>query len=215
MTDPDQVRAYGEANFDASNQRFLTLFQQQFPDFCTGPVVDLGCGTAEIAWRFAHFHAALTIWAVDGSSEMLAYARQRWASTHEFSRVVLVHDLLPSVHLPPHRFTAVLSNSFLHHLHRPEVLWETMLRCGAPGAKILVVDLRRPESEQEVSRLTETYVSNAPAVLQNDYRASLRAAFRVAEVSQQLAEAGLTTLTVQALDDRYLMVWGTLPPAPG
>ena len=44
-----------------------------------------------------------------------------------------------------------------------------------------------------------------------DYEASLHAAFTVAEVRQQLADAGLDAqLQVAELDDRYLEVWGRL-----
>jgi hypothetical protein len=55
------------------------------------------------------------------------------------------------------------------------------------------------------------HAADAPPVLRRDYRHSLHAAFRVEEVEAQVAEAGLSSLRVAAVADRYLEVWGRLP----
>ena len=59
--------------------------------------------------------------------------------------------------------------------------------------------------------MRERYVNDAPPVLQKDYVASLQAAFTPQEVEQQLQQAGLADqLQVNAVEDRYLEVWGSL-----
>ena len=48
--------------------------------------------------------------------------------------------------------TLIFSNSLLHHLHEPMVLWNAIKNAkGCPA--IFVMDLMRPESEDEVAAL--------------------------------------------------------------
>ena len=118
-------------------------------------------------------------------------------------------------HLPdpglPGGFSAVVSNSLLHHLHQPAVLWHALAQLGAPGCRIYVKDLRRPADAQGAQALLRRHAADAPPVLQRDYLASLHAAFTPAEVEGQLQAAGLASqLQVAAVEDRYLEVWGRL-----
>jgi hypothetical protein len=104
-----------------------------------------------------------------------------------------------------------MSNSLLHHLHDPLVLWNTVRQLAAPGATIYVKDLRRPPSLASLDFLVALHAADAPPVLRRDYRHSLRAAFTVAEVEAQIDQADLSDLRVSAVEDRYLEVWGRLP----
>ena len=88
-------------------------------------------------------------------------------------------------------YSAVVSNSLLHHLHDPAVLWQSVRQLGASGACVYIKDLRRPASAAAAEALRQLYLADAPAVLQHDYLASLHAAFTPEEVSAQLQEAGL------------------------
>jgi 2-polyprenyl-3-methyl-5-hydroxy-6-metoxy-1,4-benzoquinol methylase len=108
-------------------------------------------------------------------------------------------------------FSAVVSNSLLHHLHDPAALWQTVAQLGAPGAFVYVQDLRRPDNGQAVEALVAAEMASAPEVLRHDYRASLHAAFTPEEVQQQLEQAGLAAqLQVAPRQERYLEVWGRL-----
>ena len=112
---------------------------------------------------------------------------------------------------PLQGFTAVVSNSLLHHLHDPQVLWRSVAQLAGPGACVYIKDLRRPASAHAALELQRLHLADAPVVLQNDYIASLHAAFTPEEVELQLQEAGLADqLQVAALEDRYLEVWGQL-----
>ena len=91
------------------------------------------------------------------------------------------------------------------------MLWQTVAQLGAPGAFIYVQDLRRPVNAEAVEALVAIEMASAPEVLRRDYRASLHAAFTVAEVREQLEHAGLAAqLQVAPLQERYLEVWGQL-----
>jgi trans-aconitate methyltransferase len=110
---------------------------------------------------------------------------------------------------PP--FELLVSNSLLHHLHDPAVLWSSLRQLAAPGALVVVRDLRRPADGAALRALVARHGAGAPAVLRRDFAHSLRAAFRPEEVREQLAAAGLERLEVRPWQDRYLDIWGTMP----
>ncbi len=105
----------------------------------------------------------------------------------------------------------MISNSLLHHLNDPQVLWQSVLRHAAPGAPVFVMDLRRPDSLESAAALTNTYAANEPDILRNDFYHSLLAAYRVDEIQAQLRCAGIDWLTVSALGDRHIIVYGISP----
>ncbi len=209
MDDEEQARAYAEADFSEANSLFVELFQEGFPDAgLTGSVLDLGCGPADIPLRLARLHPRARFEAVDGSEAMLEHARRAWLAAGLTDRVTLIQGSLPQLSLPANHYQAVLSNSLLHHLHDPSVLWQAIKACAQNHAAVLMMDLMRPESEQMVDSLVATYAADAPDVLRRDFRASLLAAYRPGEVREQLIAEGLDGLQVRVVSDRHLAVIG-------
>jgi SAM-dependent methyltransferase len=125
-------------------------------------------------------------------------------------RVHFIEGLLPGAPIPGMPFAAIISNSLLHHLHEPRVLWETVLRHASPGTKVYVVDLFRPQTRADAEKLVNEYASGEPDVLRRDFYNSLCAAFEPPEVEAQLAETGLAGLAVDIISDRHLAVHGIL-----
>ena len=214
MTGLEQARAYAEADFNDSDQAFLARVRQLFPEGLGERLVDLGCGPGNISFRLAFSYPAAAVFALDGSAPMLALAReqlqlqvQQWPQLAE--RLRFVQAVLPDPALPGGA-SALLSNSLLHHLHDPGVLWRSLRQLAAPGAAVYVKDLRRPACLADAEALRARYLADAPPVLQHDYLASLQAAFTPEEVAAQLSAAGLDGLQVASLEDRYLEVWGRL-----
>ncbi|MEY6432258.1 class I SAM-dependent methyltransferase [Thioalkalicoccus limnaeus] len=213
MDDAEQAEAYAEEDFSEPNALFISLLRE----FATGPLdgveaLDLGCGPADIVIRFLRAHPRSRCDALDGSEAMLAHARSVLAALPGVAqRCRLIHDILPSAQLPSQHYDLILSNSLLHHLHDPGVLWRTLKDVGKPGAQVLIMDLMRPASAGFVEALVETYASGAPEVLRRDFRNSLFAAFEPQEIQDQLREAGLPGLEVAVVSDRHLAVHGRLP----
>jgi len=213
MDDEDQARAYASADFAASDAAFVAGFLERYgaalgtPD---APLVDLGCGPGNIALLLAKALPGRRIVAVDGAEAMLTLGRAR-AAEAGLDNVAFLCATLPSEALPSASYAAVVSNSLLHHLHAPVGLWREIARVGRPGAPVHVGDLRRPATPEAARALVARYAADAPVVLREDFLASLHAAFEPAEVEAQLATAGLTTLSVEALGDRHLLVTGRLP----
>jgi ubiquinone/menaquinone biosynthesis C-methylase UbiE len=178
-------------------------------------VLDLGCGPADIAVRFARLYPRCTVHGVDGSEAMLRYGRRLLdAATDVRSRIELVQGRIPEVGLPRRTYDTVISNSLLHHLPDPGVLWQTTKEHAAPGAPVLIMDLMRPQSESRALEIVETYAGTEPAVLKKDFYNSLRAAFEPEEIRAQLAAAGLHAFTVERASDRHVIVWGRMPASP-
>lgn len=212
MDDEDQALAYAQADFSSSDAAIVERIQALFPVSLGGHVLDLGCGPGNICHRLALAFPSERILGVDGSGAMLHLARQRRdAASLSTAQLDYQEALLPTAALPEQHFTAVVSNSLLHHLHDPSVLWRTLLQVAAPGARVYIKDLRRPASPAESEALVARYVSEEPQILQVDFRNSLYAAFTLAEVQAQLAQHGLDHLQAANTDDRYLEIWGTMP----
>jgi len=211
MDATDQVEAYAAADFSSSDQALVEWIAQRFPAGLGDRAIDLGCGPGNIALLLVQRWAQLEVLGVDGASKMLAVAQQRTQLLPrcQAERLRWQQRCLPDPTLP-RGFSAMVSNSLLHHLHQPEVLWDALRPMAAPDAVVVIHDLRRPQSEEELEQLVERYAAEAPAVLKHDYQASLRAAFSIDEVQQQLQRAQLPELEVIARDDRYLTVWGRL-----
>jgi trans-aconitate 2-methyltransferase len=205
MDDPAQAQAYAAADFSAGDVAFTTFALTRLSLGRVARVVDLGCGPGNITLRVA---AARPGWAVegwDGAESMLALARAagaRQPNAHFLLRCLPVGGEGP--------FDGAVCNSLLHHLHRPEALWDT-LRAVVPGAVAIVGDLRRPPNEAAAAALLEAHAASAPPVLRADFAASLRAAFTVAEVTAQLEASGFARWRVEPVGDRHLRAWGRVP----
>ena len=213
MGGEEQARAYAEADFSEPNLRFLELLAAMHPgDLAGAGVLDLGCGPADIVIRFLTRYPGARCDALDGSAAMLDHARKAMdALPGVAGRCRLLCHSLPCAELPADHYDLILSNSLLHHLHDPQVLWRTIRESARPGAIVLVMDLMRPASAGWAEALVETYAADAPEVLKNDFRSSLFAAFEPREVQAQIEEAGLGMLEVRVVSDRHLAVSGRLP----
>lgn len=211
MDAAEQAAAYAEADFSAPHQYLVDQIHRLLPGLPdSARVLDLGCGPADVTVRFARAFPGWHIDGVDGADAMLALGRQRVGDAGLGTRITLNQAVLPRDSLPGADYAVILSNSLLHHLHEPRVLWRALGTAAAPGALVYVTDLRRPVDENSLRGLVENHSAPEPALLRRDFEASLRAAFTPEEVRQQLADAGLSGLNVLALGDRHLAVSGRL-----
>ncbi len=208
MLAPAQAAAYAAADFAAPHERVVALFRRLFPEARPRAVLDLGCGPGDIACRFARAFPRCRVLGVDGSPAMLACGRRALRREPALAeRVTLTRGLLQTWQ-PPQRFGTLLCNALLHHLHDPLVLWSCIARCAAPGARVLVVDLRRPPTRRAAVALRDRYAAGEPEILRHDFLHSFFAAFTPDEIRAQLRAAGLRGFRVRALGDRHVMVWG-------
>ena len=210
MDTPEQVAAYVAADFSVPHQAVVTRFDEHFPDFAGTTVLDLGCGSGDVTARFALAHPECRIVGVDAGPTMLGAARAHFATLGIAERIELLERHLPDPTIAEAGpFAGVICNSLLHHLDDPHTLW-TSVALGAPGAAVLVQDLRRPDDEATLDALVAEHTVGAHPVLVEDFTHSLRASYTVPEIEAQLAACGMS-LAVEAIGDRHVVVWGRLP----
>jgi len=212
MDSDEQARAYAAADFSEAHQSYVTLFDETFPDRPTrATVLDLGCGAADVVIRFAQANPRYTFHAVDGSAAMLKYARKALQGRPNLvRRIKLARAFIPKARLPRKTYDAILSSNFLHHLHEPAALWETIRRYARHGTLVFVTDLFRPPNRVAAERLVERYATAEPAILQRDFLNSLLASFTVEEVRKQLIQARLGHLRIEVISDRHVVIFGRM-----
>lgn len=217
MTGAAQALAYAQADFEAAHSAYPRLLAEKFPRPPRRAfALDLGCGPGDVTRRFALAHPGWTFHAVDGSAAMLKHARRALATSPGLSRrIKLHHGILPGARMPRRRYDVILSSSFLHHLHEPQTLWQTIRRYARCGTMVFIADLRRPATRTQARRFERKYARGQPAVLRRDFFNSLLAAFTPREVRWQLKRAGLDELQVEVVSDRHLIVFGRIrSPSP-
>lgn len=211
MDDAVQARAYADADFESAHQAFIHLFQEKFPQLeITNEVLDLGCGPCDISRRFANAFPDAILHAVDGATSMLQEA-DRLNKQHGLNkRIRLIESRLPNLDLPQQHYHTIISNSLLHHLHAPHVLWQTIQSHAKPFANVFVMDLMRPETKEMAEALVEQYAIHEPEILKQDFYHSLCAAFTPDEVQEQLDDHSLSQLSVEIVSDRHMIIYGRL-----
>ena len=86
MSDIEQARAYAAADFEEPHSNVIRLFQQSFGTQLPGrSVLDLGCGTGDITFRFARAYPDCIVYGVDGSEAMLSLGRKALAQAPDMS----------------------------------------------------------------------------------------------------------------------------------
>jgi len=212
MNDIEQAEAYAKADFEEPHDNMIKKFKEIFSDFDgQGFALDLGCGPADISIRMAKAYPNLIIHGVDGSEAMLKFGYENIEKEDLKERVFLFKAIIPDINLPRTNYEFIFSNSLLHHLHKPEVLWQTIKKFGQKSTKVFIMDTFRPKSKEEAKEIVSKYSGNEPEILRRDFYNSLLAGFSVEEVENQLREANLNKcLKVEQFSDRHLIVYGIL-----
>ena len=207
MEDQEQVKAYAEADFSEPHQNFVTQVCHYIgPDF-SGKALDLGCGPGDISFRFANKFPKSRIDALDGSRAMLEYGKSSIPSALK-KQINFVHAKLP-LSSTIEFYDVIYSNSLLHHLPDPQVLWQTVKQCAREGGKVIIMDLLRPADKKTARKLVEEYANDEPEILKHDFYYSLLAAFTLDEIHLQLTEAELN-FEVQQVSDRHVLITGSM-----
>ena len=208
MDEPEQVAAYAAADFSLAHEQLLDHLRALWHGPDPACAIDLGTGTGDIAMRLARVFPGCRITAVDAGAVMLSKAAHLIAEAGLASRIELMERHLPDISGLP-RYPLLVSNSLLHHLPDPRILWRALRQMACPGALVVIMDLHRPQDKETLEHLVMRHAADAHPVLQADFRASLHAAYTCDEVAEQLREAALP-LSVQTLGDRHWIASGVI-----
>jgi trans-aconitate methyltransferase len=209
MENEGQVLAYAKADFKKPHNAFVKRIKSSVnqPTF-NGKALDLGCGPGDISRRFAKAFPLCHIDAVDGSKPMIDYGLSTIGITLG-SRLNFIHGKLPEAELPEQNYDIIFSNSLLHHLPDPQILWQAVKKYSKSGTYVAIMDLIRPGSNKMAESMVEMYAETEPKILQQDFYNSLLAAFTVAEIKDQITLAGLSLSTTK-ISDRHVFISGIL-----
>ena len=209
MEDETQVKAYSEADFEQGHSKIIQLLDEVFGGIdISGNILDLGCGSGDITFRIADRFPNTRITAVDGSKAMLHFADKKATEIGVRDRVNFIQSMIPDFAIPKQGYDLIISTSFLHHLHYPDILWQTIKEHSRPGTKVFIADLIRPENKNTANGIVNEFAKNEPEVLKEDFYNSLLAAFTPDEVKDQLNKANLNQLSIYV--DRYIIVYGEI-----
>ena len=210
MNNTEQARAYAETDFSEAHDAFVAHFRSRFPEFSEGKVIDLGCGAADVVIRYARALPKIFITGIDGAQAMLDIGLKDVEQNGFHDRIKLYKCLLPHDVLSLGKYDAVISNSLLHHLNDPMILWDIIITCSRQGSPVFIMDLMRPDSPDKAHELVHMHAGDASPLLQKDFYNSLLAAYREDEIKKQLKEAHLDYFSVEVISDRHVIVWGTV-----
>ncbi len=211
MQDPEQVRAYANADFEGPHSAFMEIFKEYFAGRpVTGHVLELGCGPGDITLRFANQFPEARIDAVDGSDEMISCAREQLDNKQETGARIEFHRSMINEFNPAKEYSFIISNSLLHHLHDPMIMWDVIKNNSVNSTGVFIMDLRRPSGFEEAMRLVKKYAEGEPDILKKDFFNSLIASFTPDEIRGQLISAELPDLEVIEIGDRHQIIFGVI-----
>ncbi len=177
-------------------------------------VLDVGTGTALIPIEMCRSGFTGRIVAIDLAEAMLTVGQRNVERAGLAERIRLERVDAKRMPYADRSFDAVVSNSIVHHVPDPATVFGEMVRVLRPGGVLFVRDLLRPDSEQRVEELVQTYCGNENEHQRQMFRDSLRAALTVNEVEAVLTQLGLRGLRVEQTSDRHWTVAG-VPERPG
>src|SRR5574340_398986 len=176
MDDVAKACAYETEDSTNENPKSNNHNRENFHDWTGGHVVDLGCGPGDIPIRFLRAFPSARVTAGDASRPMLDLAAEAVAGAGLTQNITLCCERFQTLDLPE-QADALLSNSLLHHVPNPLQFWFRIKQLAKPGARILVMDLLRPESPEAAQALVDHYAADEDPILKRDFYNSLLAAF--------------------------------------
>lgn len=178
------------------NRPFVKLVAKQGPE--RARVLDIGSGPGWIPIELAARRGGWELHGADPSGDMVARARANAEAAGVANRVHFHRADGRALSFEPASFDLVISHYVLHHLERPEELFNEAARLVRPGGRVIIKDLRRPSAwavsalaafARHVLRYDEAQArmyreSLGAALSQNELRAGLkRSRLRHARVS--------------------------------
>lgn len=195
MDTAEEASDYDAMDHASVNARFVddllaqvsSLTGRDLLDWPTCRLLDAGTGTALIPLELIGRGFSGTIVAVDAAAEMLKVARERVAEADAGDQIELVQQDCKALAFPDASFDLVMSNSIVHHIPEPPLVFSEAWRVLKPGGILFMRDLLRPDSAETVERLVTLYAGNEPLHSRQLFRQSLHAALTIEEVEQSLA----------------------------
>ena len=216
METQQEAMDYDDMDHSAVNQLFvddLITFLGVTPNHEAEmiDILDLGTGTARIPIILADRIPQCRIMAADASIPMLDIARINVDIGGVTERVQLMLLDAKQLEWEDGFFTGVMSNSIVHHIPEPMVVLKEAVRVVEPGGWLFFRDLVRPESQEQLESLTQTYCGSEGEAAQKMFAESLHAALSLEEMQAMAISLGFDAATVKLTSDRH-WTWAARKP---
>ena len=201
MDSEAEASDYDTMDHSTVNRVFASDFLVRFQ--VDGPILDVGTGTAQIPIELCRQRPTLRIVAIDASPAMLRLAQINIDRAGLTERIRV--QLVDAKRLPfaDGEFSAVVSNSIVHHIPEPRSVLAEILRVTEAHGRIFVRDLLRPDVDDAVRRFVDLHAAGANRAQRDLFEASLRAALTIPEIRSLVAEIGNDPETVRQTTDRH------------
>lgn len=201
MDTAEDALDYDRMDHAEVNRRFVEDFLATTP--AVDEVLDLGTGTAQIPIVLCRRSDAARVLAIDLSAEMLLVARTNVEVAGLRERIMLQRIDAKGLPYDDGRFSAVMSNSIVHHIPEPAPALAEAVRVARAGARIFIRDLARPDDEATLTSLVERYTTGANEHQRRLFADSLWAALTVEEMRGIVSQLGFAPETVSMTSDRH------------
>jgi SAM-dependent methyltransferase len=189
MEDLQQAIHFSDARRKYSEDAFVYWYKE-YCNVGSGIVADLGCGPAKYLIRLCNEYPDISFVGYDASKAMIDLARENIEQAGLSHRIEVRQLYFTDI---SDQFNCVISSGTLHHSHDPLLFWNSIKRIST--GDVFVMDLVRPNAEHLVDTIVKTSASNENLSFQRDFTNSLKAAFTIEEIIEQLDSVGLS-LTV-------------------
>lgn len=192
---------YDSMDHATVNHVFADDFLSAHPD--TSHILDVGTGTARIPIEICQRDRTAHVVAIDLSPSMLDLAQANVALEGLTERIRL--RLIDAKQSPfaDNQFSAVISNSIVHHIPEPRFVLAEIVRVVRPGGLIFVRDLMRPPDRDTLEHLVELYAAGETAQQQKLFADSLAAALSLEEIRGLATTVGIDPHAIAASSDRH------------
>lgn len=201
MDSAEEAIDYDAMDHSEVNRRFVADLLAVQPDL--RDVVDIGTGTALIPIELCQQSASAMVTALDAAGAMLKVASQNVEREGLASRIQLSKVDAKQLPYADGRFSAVISNSILHHIPDPYCVLEEAVRVCAACGTLFFRDLMRPADLPTLDRLVDTYAADANTHQRQMFADSLHAALTLEEIRQLISQLGFEPETAVATSDRH------------
>ncbi|WP_437674324.1 class I SAM-dependent methyltransferase [Sorangium sp. So ce131] len=201
MDTEEDARAYDSMDHAAVNAAFCDDLLSHAPDLAYA--LDVGSGTCLLPIALCMRVSTARIKAIDLSASMLELGRSHVERAGLAGAIELALEDAKALPVPDKTFSAVVSNSVVHHIPEPAAVLREMVRVLRPGGLLFVRDLVRPEDEATLAALVHTYAASDTAYQRSLFDASLRAALSLDELREMLRSLGVPPECAQKTSDRH------------
>lgn len=166
-------------------------------------VLDIGAGTALIPIELCRRTPECRVLAVDLAAHMLDLAKYNVEAAGLTHRIQLAQIDAKALPFSNGRFDVVMSNSIIHHIPEPIHALREAVRVTRPFGLLFIRDLQRPDDEDSLAQLVQTYAGSENAHSQKMFADSLHAALSLEEIRGLVGKLGFPAESVQQTSDRH------------